>query len=258
MCQRQKPDCLYVLGQSLKQEFSLLERDLRALSPEQIALQARAISLAPEVKVLEKDSLSEIETYDEIILPEDEVSDGLKEKYFSGKKITLDTSFIRWSAVKAFSKDIPDSFEVISQDEVHKKLMRAAFNEAKRSSDWWRQVGVAVRLKSGEVLTSHNQHMPSEESVNIDGDPRSNVDAGTHLDLYTAIHGEAAIIALAAQKGCSLLESEIFVTTFPCPTCAMLIAKAGIKTVYYSDGYSLLNAKDVFQKNGIKIIRVSK
>lgn len=234
----------------------MLARDLRALTPEDILKQAQAVTLAPDIRILEKSNVSELLSFDEIVITEDEVGDELRKKYFADRNVTVDTAFIRWNAVKAFSKDIPESELTISQEELDRQFMSEARAEAKKSSDWWRQVGSVV-AKDGKILLSGcNKHMPSEQSPNIDGDPRSNFDAGTHLDLFTAIHGEAGLIAEAARKGLSLEGASIYVTTFPCPNCAMLITKAGIKKVYYADGYSLLNAQETFKQSGIQTVKV--
>ncbi|HLN18769.1 MAG TPA: deaminase, partial [Patescibacteria group bacterium] len=60
----------------------------------------------------------------------------------------------------------------------------------------------------------------------------------------------------AAKDGISLNNTNLYVTTFPCPTCAKLIAEAGIKKVYYESGYSLSDAEDILKNAGIEIILV--
>ena len=47
-----------------------------------------------------------------------------------------------------------------------------------------------------------------------------------------------------------------FVSTFPCPVCAKSIAVAGIKKVYYCQGYSLLDAEDILRPYGVELIFV--
>ncbi|MEK7227540.1 MAG: deaminase [Patescibacteria group bacterium] len=256
LCRRQKPDSLYILGRSFISEFPLLERDLRALSPEKILAEAQAINLAPEIKIIEKDNLSELDNFKEIILSEDEIGEQLKKKYFSGKKVSFDTAFIRWSGMKALSKNVPDSEQTISSEKLDQELIKRAHNGAKRSPDWWRQVGSLI-VKDGKViLQSYNKHFPTDNTAYIDGDPRSNFDAGVRIDLSLALHGEASLIAEAAKNGTSLEGANLYVSTFPCPNCAMMIANAGIKKVYYTEGYSLLNAQQTLKNAGVRLIRV--
>ena len=61
------------------------------------------------------------------------------------------------------------------------------------------------------------------------GDPRSNFDAGKNIELSKFIHAEASLIAQAAKQGAKLEGASIYVTTFPCPVCARLVATAGLR-----------------------------
>ena len=72
------------------------------------------------------------------------------------------------------------------------------------------------------------------------------------------MHAEAAVIAEAAKKGIATQGCDVYATTFPCPTCAKLIAAAGIKKLYYQDGYALLDGENVLKSAGVKIIKVKK
>ncbi len=81
-------------------------------------------------------------------------------------------------------------------------------------------------------------------------------DAGEHIELSKCIHAEAKLIAQAARDGMSLNDATLYVTTYPCPPCAKLVATAGIKKVYYRDGYSLLDAEDIFNAYAIEITLV--
>jgi len=54
----------------------------------------------------------------------------------------------------------------------------------------------------------------------------------------------------------ALEDAYLYVTTFPCPVCAKSIAEAGIQKLYYSQGYSLLDAEDVLRAYGVKIVLV--
>jgi dCMP deaminase len=256
LCERQKPDHLYILGQSLKNDFPLLERDIRALSPEKIATEAKALSLATEVFIIEKETLSKLDSYEVIAITEDEVGEELYKRYFSDKKVVVDTAFIRWNGIKALSKSVPTASQIISSEEFDLQCMGVAMKEAQKSPDWWRQVG-SVIVKNGEIIFSgYNKHKPTEQTSYINGDPRSNFDAGKNIEVSIALHGEAGLIATAAREGISLQGASIYVTTFPCPNCAMLIMQSGIKKVYYKDGYSLLHAEEMFQSAGIEIVQV--
>jgi len=158
------------------------------------------------------------------------------------------------NSVKA---EMPKQDYKISKTVADRKLMGLAESSSKLSTDWWRQVGSVV-VKDGKVLLeAYNQSYPSKNYSNeVFGDPRSNFDAGEKIELSKFIHSEAYLISTAAKKGLSLDGSSIYVTTFPCPVCSKLIANAGIAEVYFKEGYSLLDAEDIFKAKNIKIIKV--
>ncbi len=72
-------------------------------------------------------------------------------------------------------------------------------------------------------------------------------------DLSTAIHAEAAIVAAAARDGVSLRGADLYVTTFPCPACARLIAEAGLRRCYFAGPYSVLDGEDVLRAAGVEL-----
>ncbi len=49
----------------------------------------------------------------------------------------------------------------------------------------------------------------------------------------------------------------MYVTDFPCPPCAKLIAAAGVERVYFRDGYAVLDGEDVLREAGVELLRVA-
>lgn len=253
------PNCpIFVVDPTL---FLLLakypyERDLRALPPELIISSLRAIFFGKAIAILNEELLRDLaRNYDEIVLPDEEIS-RLLVRELPVEKITFANVFLRWDrtiAGKAFNVEA----EVMTvTDELLTKMLLLASEEAKKSSDWWRHVGCVAVTKDNDRLYGHNHHLPSEQSLNIDGDPRSDFNAGEHIELSSAIHAEASLIARAAKEGISLDGAKLFVTTFPCPVCAKSIAEAGIGEVYFEEGYSLVGAKEILESKGVKLVRV--
>ena len=126
-----------------------------------------------------------------------------------------------------------------------------------RSVDWWRQVGAALRFADGTLEAATNVHHPHELAPYAAGDPRSNFTQGVELELSTATHAEAALIAQAARAGHATAGGEIYVTDFPCPPCAKLIAGAGIARVVFREGYAVLDGQDVLEAAGVEIVRAA-
>jgi dCMP deaminase len=75
-------------------------------------------------------------------------------------------------------------------------------------------------------------------------------------DLSTAIHAEASVVGRAARYGISLDGAELYVTTFPCPACARLIAEAGFRRCYFSGAYSVLDGDGILHAAGIELVWV--
>ena len=194
---------------------------------------------------------------DEIIVSDDDVLRELVNKYLNSKKVSYDKVFLRWHKMNSVTKNPVQEDQNISEKEFDRTIIRTAYKEADKSSDWWRSVGVAL-VKGGEVIyLRHNKHGVTENTAYIEGEPRSNFDAGKAIaDLVIFQHGEAAVISEAAKNGVSTDGADIYVTTFPCPTCAMLIANSGIKNVYYREGYSLLDAERILKQSNINLIKV--
>lgn len=246
---------IFIFGEDLITSYVHLTRDIRAVSPVDMVKALEA--LLPKRNI----SLANIEdlkswSYKKIIMPDDEVCHDIANKYLNGKEIEYQSTFLRWNKVITFKEyEIPAN-RVITEEKLHKELIQKAHKEAQKSSDWWRQIASLI-VKDGQIVAeAHNHHLPTDFHLTANGDPRSNFDAGQHQEIFTSIHSEAAAIAEAAKKGISLEGSSIYATTFPCPNCARLIAKSGIKKVFYSKGYSLLDAEKILNHFEVEIIMV--
>jgi dCMP deaminase len=252
------PGTLYILDTELVREVPRLERDIRALTPEEIKSFLEGAEIFSKIIVLEKNNLQEfLNDPNKIIMPDEDVSRHFAETYLAPAKKTPEfvSIFLRWdghNAKKAFQVS-PD--RTISSNEFDREMIVKATKESAKSADWWRTIGCVI-VKDGRVLfATHNHPLPSDYVLDAFGDPRSNFDYGD-FEHYKTIHAEAAIIAEAARRGIPLENACLYATTFPCPNCARLIGVAGIKEVYYATGYSALDAEDILKSFGVKIVMV--
>lgn len=249
------PGDIYFFGDEIIKQFVHLTRDLRVLDEKKTLEALKAIFPDRSVNILDTKSIG-LFAYEHIVMPDDEVCHAIAEKNLIDKKVEYKPNFLRWNRVITFKENEINPKRTISRADFDREIMAQALKETEKSSDWWRQIA-AVAVKDGKVLLqTHNHHLPTDFHLATNGDPRSNFDAGQHGEIYTSIHAEAELIAKAARDGIDLNGSDLYSTTFPCPNCARLIGTAGIKKVYYSKGYSLLDAEKILEHFGVEIILV--
>ncbi len=251
------PERMFVFGENIINSYKSLLRDVRAISPAEVRKIVSDSGLVKEVKIIGFSELKKLaKSGEKISMIDDDVSRDIARKYLKGKKINFEKVFLRWDKLMTEKENIVPAGRKITKLARDRKFMAFALGQAEESSDWWRQIGT-VAVKSGRVLfKSHNRHLPTDFHLSAFGDPRVNFDKGEKPDVYTSIHGEADIVARAARKGVSLKGASIYVSTFPCSNCARLLSVAGIKKVFYSKGYSRLDAEKVFNAYGVEIILV--
>lgn len=248
---------LFLIGKSFFKDFPKLERDVRWAEDKDVIAMLTSLKIFKKISVLEKKDIKNIKSDTKIVMPEDDVLREIVKTYFPHNPVTFTNIFLRWTWKNATHiKSKPSTFGTITKKKFVKDIIKNLEGEAQKSSDWWRQIASALVRDREVIHISYNQHLPSDYNLDLYGDPRSNFDAGEHIDKSTAIHSEANMIAWTAREGISVKGLDLYVHTFPCQNCAMLIAKAGIKNVYFKEGYSNLNSEDILKAHDVKVWRV--
>ncbi len=252
-------DRVFVISSSIALDLQpSLRKDIRALGSNEMAdiLAGSALVSCP---VSEFTDISEIADYSELVMPDEEISHDFALKYLAGFDTDFVSVFLRWDKKRSTQEnEVVESFAV-SRLDFDRKIIEACRQEARKSGDWWRQVGGCV-VKNGVVVLPaiHNIHVPNTNQPYFNGDPRSDFSAGKNIELGTALHVELSLIATAAEIGVSLAGAHLYVTTFPCPWCAKAIAYSGIERVYFEEGYAVLDAQTILEDNGIELVRIVK
>lgn len=247
---------IYLLTKEFLPTDNFLRKDIRVLDPSH--LQTALHSLFPDRHIVFLDEKSVVALQQtELVMPDEEVTRSLAATYFSKSPIIWDSVFLRWDSQKSLAPVAVTADKTIAIDALHHRWLTQAGREAQKSSDWWRQVG-AVLVKDDQVLlTAYNHHVPSEFEPYFNGDPRANFHKGEHIDKSTALHAEAGLITEAARTGQTLVGTHLYVTTFPCPNCAKLIAYSGITKLYFSEGYAMVDGESILKNKGVEIIQLS-
>jgi dCMP deaminase len=249
---------ILVLGSGFKVAFKSLAKDIRALPPERAAQFLQVMLPATPVRVVEPSDLPAAVTADILVLPDEDVSRSLAAEYRldEGRKLAFDQTFLRWDREWSQAARPADFDAAVAPGDLPPELLARARALADRSSDWWRQVG-AIAWRGEEILgAAWNHHGPTEYAPYLDGDPRDGFSRGVRADLSTAMHAEASVIAQAAQAGTALAGADLYVTTFPCPACARLIAESGFRRCYFTGPYSVLAGDGILRAAGVELLWV--
>ena len=256
-CAARGARCLFLLGSPFTDASPELQRDLRALSAEEIERIVQALPFFSSVKVLSLRNFPGVKQAERVFLPDETVSRGFAKKYLLPGQAEFLPIFLRWDMKALSEKRVPEHHRTIPASEFDREVMGRARDEAKKSPDWWRQIGTAL-VRDGEVLfTAHNAHFPQEQTAYVLGDPRSNFTAGEQNEFYISLHAEAAVVARAARSGTRTHTASLYATTFPCPACARMIIAAGITRLYYTEGYSILASDELLAHAGIEVVYIA-
>lgn len=253
-----QPQEVWLLGADVIAEFPHLRKDVRALTPEQIKTSLEALNLPFSVQILSLNTISDVLAHQhQILMPDEDIMRQLASRHFTGEDVEFRSVFLRWDTQSALAEKPVDSDQTLPMNEFTRQMMQQATELAAKSGDWWRQVG-AVIVQQGKVVgTGFNHHVPYEQISYENGDPRGSFHRGENLDKSTSIHAEGFAIAEAAKKGVGLDGAELFVTTFPCPYCAKLVAYSGIKKVYFAQGYAMVDGESILKDQGVEIIKLT-
>ncbi|MBI1984568.1 MAG: hypothetical protein HYS60_00450 [Candidatus Wildermuthbacteria bacterium] len=243
----------YLIREDLLGELTQCKPDIASLNTETAKQLLEKLGFS-NISVLSIETIQSLKGRN-LLLIQDEVSRNLYEKYLQGQSVEWASVFLRWNKEKVLTErpldDIPES-----ADPFDISMMNEARKEAQKTGDWWRQIG-AVLVKNKEILIrGYNRDLPSDHTPYQVGEVRDFFKAGEKHELASTIHAEENVIAQAAQKGIAVEEASLYVSTFPCPVCAKLIACSGIKTLYFSEGGSSFDAKKVLESAGITLVHI--
>lgn len=247
-----------IFDTQLVREFAPYARkEIRAIEPETIQPMLQSLGMHATIfsRQMILDTLASPGS--NVTMFDDDISQGLLEIADPLRaNVSMLTHFLRWNRSNT-AVDQPVNPDHMVESAELDELFGRLYGEAAKSSDWWRHVAAAIIDQAGNIQSiEHNTGMPHEYTVAMEGDPRILSQRGSDIELSLFIHAEANCIADSARRGITLEGSKIYVTTFPCPNCAKMIAASGIKEVYFTEGYAMLDGQRVLEANGVKIIQV--
>jgi len=129
---------------------------------------------------------------------------------------------------------------------------------AKRSTCLRRSVG-AILVKEKRILaTGYNGAPAGVRHCEEVGCVRENasIPSGTRHELCRGIHAEQNVIIQAAYHGISIRDATLYCTNKPCVICSKMIINAGIKKIYYGEGYDDALSEQLFGEAGLELVRL--
>ena len=247
----------FVVGPELYADYRPLAKDIRRLDAELVAAAIAAWGICSDVAVLDVAAAERLAAEGPTLtLPAEDVSYRVVERFFDRLAVRYDSVFLRWDKSRSATLVAPRAARACVEVDAVRELGVQAQRAASSSIDWWRRVGAAMRFADGTTASACNEHLPHPLSPYAVGDPRGSFSQGVQLELSTAVHAEAKLIADAARRGVRTDGALLYVTDFPCPPCAKLIAGAGIARLYYRTGYAVLDGNDVLADAGVEIVHV--
>jgi dCMP deaminase len=247
-----------VLGTGFRALFKSLAKDIRALPPARAAEFLQVMLPGKPIRVINPGDLPAAVTAEVLVLPDEDVTRNLAAEHHlgEGRELVFDKTFLRWDREWSQARRPADFDGELATADLPDRVVARAEQLAEHSSDWWRQVG-AIAWRGEEILgAAWNHHCPTEYAPYLDGDPRDGFSRGVRADLSTAIHAEASVVAQAARAGRALNGADIYVTPFPCPACARLIAESGFRRCYFTGPYSVLEGDTVLRAAGVTLLWV--
>lgn len=130
---------------------------------------------------------------------------------------------------------------------------------SKRSTCLRRSVG-AILVKDKRILATGYNGAPAglrhcEEVGCLRAD--SDVPSGMRHELCRGLHAEQNVIIQAAFHGIPIQGATLYCTNKPCVICSKMIINAGIKKVYYEEGYNDPLSDQMLAEAGIDTVRLS-
>ncbi len=140
----------YLVDDWFIRQFQPLVRHLPGVSPEEALRMIRSLGIFSSTLFFSSTTVADVRKKSLIIMPDEDVSHALAEKYLPGVHVTFDGCWrLRWDWGSTQMKRRPEGECLISTDELNRELMRTAFSVANKSPDWWRQIG-ALLVKDRE------------------------------------------------------------------------------------------------------------
>jgi dCMP deaminase len=82
------------------------------------------------------------------------------------------------------------------------------------------------------------------------------IPSGQRHEICRGLHAEQNAIIQAANLGVAIAGADIYITTHPCSICTKMIINAGIKRVFFLEGYADPIARMILDESDLELIQL--
>ncbi|MGQ9498885.1 MAG: deoxycytidylate deaminase [Dissulfurimicrobium sp.] len=83
-----------------------------------------------------------------------------------------------------------------------------------------------------------------------------NIPSGERHELCRALHAEQNVIIQAARYGIAIEGAILYCTNFPCMICAKMLINAGLRSIYYAEGYRDPMSRAMLEEAGMELVNL--
>ncbi len=130
---------------------------------------------------------------------------------------------------------------------------------SKRSTCLRRNIGAVLVKDKRIIATGYNGAPTGIRHCEETGCLREKlgIKSGERHELCRGLHAEQNVIIQAAYYGVSTKDTVLYSTHKPCIICSKMIINAGIKKIYYLEGYPDALADEMIAEANIEIERLA-
>ncbi|MDH3393973.1 MAG: dCMP deaminase family protein [Desulfobulbaceae bacterium] len=129
---------------------------------------------------------------------------------------------------------------------------------AQRATCLRRRVG-AILVRDKHIISTGYNGAPRKVSHCLDVGclrEQQNIPSGERHELCRGLHAEQNAIIQAALHGVSVEGATLYCTNSPCSICSKMLINAGIKTIYYREGYADFLGGQMLEEAGVKLVQL--
>ena len=130
---------------------------------------------------------------------------------------------------------------------------------ATRSTCRRRKVG-AILVKNKRILATGYNGAPSGVPHCLDVGclrEQMGIPSGERHELCRGLHAEQNAILQAAYHGVSIEGADLYCTNLPCIICSKMLINAGIRRVYYLEGYADDLSREMLDQAGVDLVSLT-